>query len=141
MTAEDERSFLIDTSLHFRSSSFEGEPSFAWRDLDYDDDEEADEDSGELLEFVVDAKQVDRSTLTIFELTMLHCMFERVSSLHSGRTSSTQFLTRSFTSHDISQKYNTSHNEATDAELEALKYTYGPRSPLLTLDSSCCLTF
>lgn len=79
LSAEDERSFLIDTSLHFRSSSYEGEPSFAWKDIDYDDEEEGDEDEGELLEFVVDSKQVDSSTLETFQLTMLRCMFERVS--------------------------------------------------------------
>lgn len=76
--AEDERSFLIDASLNFRSSSFEGEPSFAWKDIDYDDEDE-DADEGELFEFVVDSKVVDMATLTVFELTMLQCMFERVS--------------------------------------------------------------
>lgn len=80
LAAEDERSFLIDASLHFRPSSFEGEPSFAWKDIDYDDeDEQANADEGELFEFVSDSRVVDKSTLTIFELTMLHCMYERVS--------------------------------------------------------------
>ena len=78
-SAEDERSFLIDASLHFRPSSFEGEPSFAWKDIDYEDeDDQANADEGELFEFVSDSKMVDKATLTVFELTMLHCMFERV---------------------------------------------------------------
>jgi len=80
LSAEDERSFLIDASLNFRPSSFEGDPSFAWKDIDYDDDdEESDVDEGELFEFVVDSKQVDQHTLKTFEETMLKCMFERVS--------------------------------------------------------------
>ncbi|KAL7410890.1 VID27 cytoplasmic protein-domain-containing protein [Mrakia frigida] len=107
---EDERSFLIDASLNFRPSSFEGDPSFAWKDIDYDDEEEeSDADEGELFEFVVDSKAVDKATLTVFELTMLHCMFER--------------------------KFNRSHDEATDAELEDLKYK-PPRHPLKSLSQS-----
>jgi hypothetical protein len=78
--AEDERSFLIDASLHFRPSSFEGEASFAWKDIDYEDeeDDQPGSDEGELFEFVSDSKMVDKATLTVFELTMLHCMYERV---------------------------------------------------------------
>lgn len=84
--AEDERSFLIDHSLNFRATSFEGEPSFAWRDISYDDEDD-DEDTegsdfgegGELFEFVTDSKTVSKATVREFEQTMLRCMYERVS--------------------------------------------------------------
>lgn len=89
ITADDERSFLIDVSLNFRpSTSGEGQPSFKWSDLDGDVDD--------LFEFVMDNAQVNAVTRSIFEVTFLQCCFER----KTGR----------------------SHEEAGDADLEALKY-------------------
>lgn len=87
--ADDERSFLIDASLHFRGSkTSEGEPSFKWSDLNGDVDD--------LFEFVMDNSQVNGVTRSIFEVTFLQCAFER----KTGR----------------------SHEEASDADLESLKY-------------------
>ncbi|PWN86561.1 VID27-domain-containing protein [Acaromyces ingoldii] len=87
--SDDERSFLIDASLNLRTSTTsEGEPAFAWRDLDGDVDD--------LLEFVMDGAQVNTVTRSIFEVTFLQCAYER--------------------------KFGRSHEEASDEDLEALKY-------------------
>lgn len=79
---------MIDESLDFRSSELEGEPTFAWRDLNGDLED--------LLEFVIDSRQVNAVTRSIFEVTFLQCVFER--------------------------KFGRSHDEATDEDLEKLKW-------------------
>ncbi|PWN53039.1 putative VID27-involved in vacuole import and degradation [Violaceomyces palustris] len=86
--SDDERSFLIDEALCFRSSQIEDEPTFVWRDLNGD--------AEDLLEFVIDSKQVNKVTMSIFEVTFLQCVFER----KTGR----------------------SHDEASDDDLEKLKW-------------------
>ncbi|WWC71515.1 uncharacterized protein I206_105473 [Kwoniella pini CBS 10737] len=93
---DDERVFLIDHALGFRFGTLDGDSTCAWRDLSGDD--------GDLWEFVS-----SRATNGLFELTLLHCVFERVS--HSL---STPVL--------IMQKHGRSHEDATDTELEALKF-------------------
>ena len=85
---DNERSFLIDEELQFRTSSFDGEPTFVWRDWNGGVDD--------LLEFVIDSRQVNAVTRSIFEVTYLQCAWER----KTGR----------------------SHEEATDEDLDKLKY-------------------
>lgn len=92
--SEDERSFLIDENLCFHASTFDGEPTFVWRDWDGGADD--------YLEFVVDAKQVNAVTRSIFEVTYLQCAWER----KTGR----------------------GHEEATDEDLERLKYKWVARA-------------
>ncbi|CAO1624978.1 unnamed protein product [Parajaminaea phylloscopi] len=93
--SDDERSFLIDQALGFRSSSTpEGQPAFAWRDLS------GVGDSDDLLEFVMDDAQINSVTRSIFEVTLLQCVYER--------------------------KFNTSHEAASDEDLDKLKYKAGP---------------
>ncbi|KDN51969.1 VID27-domain-containing protein [Tilletiaria anomala UBC 951] len=108
---DDERSFLIDEALEFRASTTTAEqgqisdahstkdadaesaaPTFVWRDVG--NGSHGDED--DLLEFVIDSTQVNAVTRSIFEVTFLQCIFER--------------------------KYGRSHEEATDEDLEKLKY-------------------
>lgn len=70
--SDDERSFLIDQALDFRSSTNpEGYPTFAWRDLSGVGDSE------DLLEFVMEDVQVNSVTRSIFEVTFLQCVYER----------------------------------------------------------------
>lgn len=89
LSADDERSFLIDVALNFRSSTTsEGEASFQWSDLNGDVED--------LFEFVIDGNQVNAVTRSIFEVTYLQCAYER--------------------------KWGRSHEEASDADLEDLKY-------------------
>lgn len=89
--SDDERSFLIDQSLDFRTATNpEGHPTFAWRDLS------GVGDSDDLLEFVMEDAQVNSVTRSIFEVTFLQCVYER--------------------------KYNTSHEAASDEDLDKLKY-------------------
>ncbi|KAM0157195.1 hypothetical protein ACHAQE_005923 [Botrytis cinerea] len=65
----DEKTFLLDESLHFRSEIREGgEKVLAWRDLSGD--------AGDLYEFVCDVS-VENSQVQSFELTAVHCQFER----------------------------------------------------------------
>lgn len=64
--------FLIDEALGFRFGSLDGDATFAWRDLSGDD--------GDLWEFVSN-KSVGNATSKLFEVTLLQCVYERVSSL------------------------------------------------------------
>ncbi|WVF72856.1 hypothetical protein IAT40_007674 [Kwoniella sp. CBS 6097] len=59
------------------------------------------------------------TTNSLFELTLLHCIYERVSAWHRELR--------------LCQKYSRSHDEATDAELEALKYDEKPK---ITVEAS-----
>jgi hypothetical protein len=65
--ADQERSFLIDEALAFRSGSFEGQPTFQWRDLE--DDEE------DLYEYV--ATGTNEPTVAFFQTSMYKAMYER----------------------------------------------------------------
>lgn len=85
---DDERSFLIDEALGFRTSTRGTDPTFLWHDLQKDEDE--------LLEFVMDAQHSNAVTRSVFEVTFLQCAWER----KTGR----------------------SHEEATDEDLEKIKY-------------------
>ena len=107
--AEDERVFLLDQGLSFRSGILDGDVTFAWRDLSGD--------PGDMWEFVVNSKSVPKATSGVFEMTVLQCMYERVSDsiLVCSHT-----LLRSPL--DRLQKYQKSHDAATEADLEALKW-------------------
>lgn len=85
---DDERVFLIDQGLQFRFGTLDGDATCSWKDLSGEE--------GDRWEFV-SSKSVPKATNSLFELTLLHCMFER--------------------------KYLRSHEEATDEQLQALKYT------------------
>ncbi|XAO25637.1 hypothetical protein I312_104465 [Cryptococcus bacillisporus CA1280] len=85
---DDERVFLIDQGLQFRFGTLDGDATCSWKDLSGEE--------GDRWEFV-SSKAVPKATNSLFELTLLHCMFER--------------------------KYLRSHEEATDEQLQALKYT------------------
>jgi hypothetical protein len=85
---EDERAFLIDHALDFRLSTRGKERTLVWRDFDGDQDD--------LLEFVIDNKQVNEVTITIFEITYLQCVYE-----HAFRTS---------------------HERASEEDLDKLRY-------------------
>ncbi|KAL7422730.1 Vacuolar import and degradation protein 27 [Cryptotrichosporon argae] len=84
---DDERAFLIDQALAFRFGQLDGDATFAWRDLSGDE--------GDLWEFVC-SKTVSKATSKVFEVTVLHCIYER--------------------------KYQRSHDLALDDDLEALRY-------------------
>jgi hypothetical protein len=65
----DEKTFLLDESLHFRSEIREGgEKVLAWRDLSGD--------AGDLYEFVCD-NSIDDAQVQQFEITAVHCQYER----------------------------------------------------------------
>lgn len=85
---EDERAFLIDQALDFRLSTRGKNRTLVWRDFDGAEDD--------LLEFVIDAKQVNEVTITIFEITFLQCVYE-----HAFRTS---------------------HERASEEDLDKLRY-------------------
>ncbi|CAE6438038.1 unnamed protein product [Rhizoctonia solani] len=65
--SEDERVFLLDEALQFRSSNFEGTTSFQWADLDGDE--------GDFFEFV--AIGSNAPTAAFFETSILKAMYER----------------------------------------------------------------
>lgn len=90
---DDERSFLIDEALAFRTGSRGTDPTFVWYDLQDD----------VLLEFVMDARHSNAVTRSVFEVTFLQCAWER----KTGR----------------------SHEEATDEDLEAIKYRGAEPAP------------
>jgi hypothetical protein len=65
----DEKTFLLDESLHFRSEIRQGgEKVLAWRDLSGD--------AGDLYEFVCD-NSIDEGQVQAFELTAVQCQYER----------------------------------------------------------------
>lgn len=66
-SAEDERVFLLDEAIQFRSSTFEGSPSFQWTDIDGDE--------GDFFEFV--AVGSNAPTAAFFETSILKAMYER----------------------------------------------------------------
>lgn len=66
---KDEKTFLLDQSLHFRSAVREGgEKILAWRDLSGD--------VGDLYEFVCD-NSVPADKVATFELAAIECQYER----------------------------------------------------------------
>lgn len=66
---KDEKTFLLDESLHFRSEAREGgEKVLAWRDLSGD--------PGDLYEFVCDSSIAAEKAAT-FELAAIECQYER----------------------------------------------------------------
>ncbi|KAI4158240.1 MAG: hypothetical protein LQ342_007614 [Letrouitia transgressa] len=66
---KDEKTFLLDQSLRFRSEIREGgEAVFAWRDLSGD--------AGDLYEFVCD-RSVQAGDVGAFEMVAIKCQFER----------------------------------------------------------------
>ena len=66
---KDEKTFLLDQSLHFRSEIREGgEKILAWRDLSGD--------QGDLYEFVCDSSTQAEKVAT-FELAAIQCQYER----------------------------------------------------------------
>src|SRR5271156_2458059 len=66
---KDEKTFLLDQSLHFRSEAREGgENVLAWRDLSGD--------PGDLYEFVCDSS-VQADKVATFELAAVECQYER----------------------------------------------------------------
>ncbi|KKY26908.1 putative vacuolar import and degradation protein [Phaeomoniella chlamydospora] len=66
---KDEKTFLLDQSLHFRSEVREGgEKILAWRDLSGD--------PGDLYEFVCDAS-IAADKVATFELAAVECQYER----------------------------------------------------------------
>ncbi|RPA72842.1 VID27-domain-containing protein [Ascobolus immersus RN42] len=65
---KDEKIFLLDESIKFRSLVKEGESVFAWRDLSGD--------SGDVYEFVVDPS-IDSTTVANFSLVAVQCQYER----------------------------------------------------------------
>lgn len=86
-SADDERVFLIDQGLQFRFGTLDGDATCSWKDLSGEE--------GDRWEFVSskvcarlrqlrlylltkDLQSVPKATNSLFELTLLHCMFERV---------------------------------------------------------------
>ena len=68
-TDNDEKTFLLDQSLHFRSIIREdGEKVFAWQDLDGD--------PGDLYEFICD-ESVKPGEVSTFEIVAIECQYER----------------------------------------------------------------
>ncbi|RPA95041.1 VID27-domain-containing protein [Choiromyces venosus 120613-1] len=65
---KDEKTFLLDESLHLRSTIRDGQAVFAWRDLSGD--------PGDLYEFVCD-HSIQPSSVHMFELVAIQCQFER----------------------------------------------------------------
>ncbi|KAG9009287.1 hypothetical protein FRB90_008452 [Tulasnella sp. 427] len=64
---DDERVFLISSELQFHSSSFDGQPTFIWRDTEGDEDDH--------YEFV--ATGCDEPTRVFFESSVLRALYER----------------------------------------------------------------
>ena len=69
LSDKDEKTFLLDQSLHFRSEIRDGgEKILAWRDLSGD--------QGDLYEFVCDSS-VQADKVATFELAAVECQYER----------------------------------------------------------------
>ncbi|KZZ89753.1 vacuolar import and degradation protein [Ascosphaera apis ARSEF 7405] len=78
-TDKDEKTFLLDQSLHLRSEVREGgEKVLAWRDLSGD--------PGDLFEFVCDPS-VSADKISTFLLAAVHCQYERKYRTSAARAS------------------------------------------------------
>lgn len=75
--ADDEKVFLIDQEIQFRTGMFERDRTFAWRDLEGD--------PGDLFEFV--AHDINASTSTFFETAVLKAIYERRNNASSNTAS------------------------------------------------------
>ena len=68
-TEKDEKTFLLDQSLHFRSEiRDDGEKVFAWQDLSGD--------PGDLFEFICD-ESIKPGEVSTFEIAAIECQYER----------------------------------------------------------------
>ncbi len=68
-TDKDEKTFLLDKSLHFRSEIRDnGEKVFAWQDLSGD--------PGDLFEFICD-ESIKPGEVSTFEIVAIECQYER----------------------------------------------------------------
>ncbi|KAE8263010.1 hypothetical protein A4X09_0g7338 [Tilletia walkeri] len=96
--AEDnERVFIIDENLAFRESTTQdGQPTFVWRNTELLPGDNTQVDEEDLLEFVIDDRQVNEVTRKIFCVTFLQCAYEH--------------------------KFQCSDDGATDEDLAALQY-------------------
>lgn len=83
--AKDEKTFLLDESLHLRSTFRDGQAVFAWRDLSGVSSYLVSprhlvlillQDPGDLYEFICDPSVLPSSVST-FELVAMQCQFER----------------------------------------------------------------
>jgi hypothetical protein len=66
----------LDEALSFRSGILDGDITFSWRDLSGD--------PGDMWEFVCNTRAVPKATSGVFEVTVLQCMYERVSLLDTA---------------------------------------------------------
>ena len=67
-TEKDEKTFLLDQSIQFRSDVKDGEAVFAWRDLSGD--------SADIYEFVCD-ESTKPGEVSTFEIAAIECQYER----------------------------------------------------------------
>ncbi len=89
---KDEKTFLLDQSLHFRSEVREGgEKILAWRDLSGD--------AGDLYEFVCDAS-VPADKVATFELAAIECQYERKHRKSAQTAKEEEFREFSFSEED-----------------------------------------
>ncbi|KAE8213621.1 hypothetical protein CF327_g2864 [Tilletia walkeri] len=94
---DDERVFIIDENLAFREATTQDdEPTFVWRDTELLPGDNTQVDDEDLLEFVIDDRQVNEVTRKMFYVTFLQCAYEH--------------------------KFQRSHEGASDEDLAALQY-------------------
>jgi hypothetical protein len=92
LSDKDEKTFLLDQSLHFRSDIREsGEKVLAWRDLSGD--------QGDLYEFVCDSS-VQAEKVATFELAAVECQYERKYRQSAQRATEAQLKEFSFDAED-----------------------------------------
>ena len=92
LSDNDEKTFLLDQSLHFRSDIREsGEKVLAWRDLSGD--------QGDLYEFVCDSS-VQAEKVATFELAAVECQYERKYRQSAQKATEAQLQEFSFDAED-----------------------------------------
>ena len=92
LSDKDEKTFLLDQSLHFRSDIREsGEKVLAWRDLSGD--------QGDLYEFVCDSS-VQAEKVATFELAAVECQYERKYRQSAQKATEAQLKEFSFDAED-----------------------------------------
>ena len=92
LSDKDEKIFLLDESLHFRSNIREsGEKVLAWRDLSGD--------QGDLYEFVCDSS-VQAEKVATFELAAVECQYERKYRQSAQKATEAQLKEFSFDAED-----------------------------------------
>jgi hypothetical protein len=113
LESKDERVFLLDESLHFRSTFVGGSVILAWRDLSGD--------PGDVYKFICDSNTQPSVSHTFELVGKISIFVGLLSDANSIVSTAYQCMWE--------RKYHKSHEQATEADLEQFNFAYRPSTP------------